>query len=259
MTTTLIKIPLLLITHKKNEDVVSFYISKFYENSWDDIFDLYIPNFILQESKCSFKIKFLDNVDDSPRFEKYLVSAIDRLLDIFPCKYIAVSADDFIPTKKLGIAMYRIIQEQNYFGLNYLLLNRRSTNIIFKLRDKLNSIFGRVIAPYPDESNYKASLNVAIWDVHYLRKLLTDGNFDTIWEFERSSDKNKNHFYTLTNNVKTVNFLEKGAYNYGLLDWAKHNGFVEKEKRNELYRTPMLLCYNLLVKLYVYIFGPRKY
>jgi len=252
------QIPLLLITHKKNSDLVSFYAKQMKKHKWYECFTLTIPNFIQLSEVGTVLPNYVDNVDDHADFAIYLLDFINEFEKIHPTfTHIALSADDFIPTKCLTQRLINFIKTAGFKGEKYVLLNQRPCNLLERTRDYIYLLlFNNLLNKFPRNARYKSSLNIAIWNLEHLKNLLKLRNYDSIWSFEMCNDKQDDHSFLVGHNIHTHNFLEKGEYNFKMYKWGVEHGFLEMTKRNKRRSNLQNLVRHNLGLLKSWIFGP---
>ena len=253
------RLPLLFITHTNNQDVMQFYLKQFMKFKWDQTFDPVLPGFHSGVNDTFQSANILYGVKDDKNFAKYLLNLITQFQKEYPdIKHIALSADDFIPKKQISTRLKKFIKTSAYRDKRYVLLNRRPSNLGRKAFDILQYyLFDKISHEYPAKSLYKASLNIAIWEITHLSLLLRTTAFDNIWQFERLNDHRKGHFYLVGNNIRTNNFLEKGEYNFGMVEWGEKNGFSSMVSRRERRISGYLFLRHKLGILKNMVIGPR--
>ena len=146
----------------------SFFLNKFWNNSF---FPIYLmTNFKKYEDNRINTIKTGEDIDWSTNFLK----AINEI----KTKYILIFMEDYFLTEKPDTDFIKK-------ALNYMEHNKISYFRLFpcpgpdKIIDKIDDI---EIGEIEKKSEYRVSLQLAIWDKDYLKRLIKIG--ESAWEFE---------------------------------------------------------------------------
>ena len=128
--------------------------------------------------------------------------------------HLIVMLDDFILNRKVdNVRLSKMLHSGNLENIKYLRLKRLEEGIIKKIsqlfiiqKEFLNERIFKIRKSHP----YFTSLQIAIWDINYL-KLCIEG-CDNIWEFETQKNEKLEHYSVLHNHFYYRHIVEKGKW-----------------------------------------------
>ena len=143
-------------------------------------------------------------------------------------KKIILLLDDFLIFTINKNLLYHILDNYNNHSYLRLIPERFRLPILFPYILNLKED----IVPLNKNYKYYSALQISIWKVDYLLKLLQE-NSGTIWNFEHL--KIGNHFYSTKQVVVYHHFIEKGKYRKSVIKKIKKTNKPEIKMYREIY------------------------
>ena len=172
--------------------------------------------------------------------------------------HVLVMLDDFILNNHVDVLrLDNILLSGQFDNIKYLRLKRLEEGIFKKLLqyyliDKEFTI--EKIFKIRNSHPYYSSLQIAIWDINYLKSCIS--NTDDIWDFELQNLNNEIHYSVLRNIFSYKHIVEKGKWEtYAQKYCNKHIKYFNPNKRNFQSNNFLIILKNLVVRIKFLFFG----
>jgi hypothetical protein len=172
--------------------------------------------------------------------------------------HVLVILDDFIFNSKVdNKRLNRIISSDNFNNIKYLRLKRLEEGLIKKALQfinidknyKVDKIF-KIRKNHP----YYSSLQIALWDINYLKSCVL--NIDNIWDFELQNSNNFVHYSVLNNIFNYKHIVEKGKWEtYASTYCKKYLNYFNPSNREFHPVSLKSIIKNRFVKIKFILFG----
>lgn len=148
---------------------------------------------------------------------KETIYQLNQLKDKNPSfTHVTLWLDDYVLLRKADYNSYnRLTNIAIINNINYIRLVRLDGSIIYRLVQQVLRLFGKDMLPISKDQPYYSSLQVAIWNIDYLLRMLRKSS--SIWEFE-TLVSDSTHYAVTKNNFIYTHVVEKGEWQ----PWAKH-------------------------------------
>lgn len=208
---------------------VLIHLQKSFDKFWPDCpFDIYIgSNTKMLDSKYIYidvkqngwKLETLDQISKIQSFDITIT-------------HLIVFLDDFILKSKVyNTKLNNIINFIFKNKIKYIRLKKIEEPILRLIYNKI-LFFGNKLPYHKIRKThpYYSSLQVAIWEIDYLKKSVRD--CDNIWKFEEVVSSNEH--YTVKNNIfQYRHIVEKGLWEFYAKDFCiKHIEYFNESNRN---------------------------
>lgn len=217
-------IPIFIFSCDKNRDVLAHTLESI-KKYWPEAFDsLFVGVNSIHENK---NLKYKELYAKKSCWRNETLTQLDFLNKIFPGEDVIVYLDDFLLLKAVDNSkIEKYVSLFRKLHIKYLRLTPYESSILHKIT-KQKYVDIHMI---PDKHLYPHSLQVAIWNREYLRKIITESK--DIWDFENVKKSEAELYSSSQKLIIYKHIVEKGRWNY----WAKklcikHINFFEPNQR----------------------------